>query len=984
MQASDFTAFFQALHGRPPFPWQARLALRLCEQGVWPNALNLPTSSGKTAALDAALFHLIVEAGKPANERQAPRRIYFVVDRRLVVDEAYERSKQVAEHLQKHVGIDDILGKAAARLLDLAGDRAEEPLEVIRLRGGMPLERAFLKNPLQPAIILTTVDQLGSRILFRGYGVSANMRPIHAALTAMDSLILLDEAHLSKPFFDTLAAIERYQSIQWCEKPVKLPRAIVQMTATPNASEQTFGLQEGDYQHPLLNQRLTCTKPAELLEIKATDDAKLLAKTLAETAVKKRSELSNAVEPLVIGIVANRVATARAVFELLRPQENAETILLTGRIRPADRDRLLKENLSRMKSARDSQEKTTKCCNICGHPWQIKSDSDPQANDKPLFVVATQTIEVGADLDFDVLVTEAAALDSLRQRFGRLNRLGQRPHCRAAIVYNKAAKDDPIYGPALPNTWKWLTAHSSKSKSQKNRHIDFGIQALNALLETADLTSLNSRQADAPVLLPAHLDALVQTSPSPALSPDPALLLHGPNTQEEDVQLVWRADLPESFNREAINATLQALPPAAHETLPIPLHALRAFLREESGTDVIDIEGGADQEERGSERSKGKPVYIWKGKEGGEVAFPNAIRPGQVVVLPIRYRGVDEFGWFPESTAAVKDIAEDQCLERRGKYYLRLHPALMADWFDSEQSDSIIEIKKQLQQWPARLEDGEKLPDLCDEVLRLALADETLKPEVREAMQALLDEKRSEIPYPPLDAITGVLLVAKKNVPQTLVDDDDSTSMTREVSLASHCQGVAKTARYFCERIGIAPGLSATIEQAALYHDLGKADPRFQALLQGGIRLHDRLLAKSGMNAADRNARKAAQQKAEYPQGQRHEGYSVALLRQHPQLLVGLEDPELAQYLAGSHHGHGRPLMPAIEDSGTTIDFSFDNLPLRFNGSHNLEKLDSGWVELLWRMVRRYGYWGLAFLESIVRLADHQRSEQESNHEQND
>ncbi|MGR9053683.1 MAG: type I-G CRISPR-associated helicase/endonuclease Cas3g, partial [Gammaproteobacteria bacterium] len=102
--------------------------------------------------------------------------------------------------------------------------------EVVRLRGGIPLERAFLRNPLQPAIVLTTVDQIGSRLLFRGYGVSRNMRPIHAALTALDSLIILDEAHLSRPFLQTLTAIDRYRSESWCERLLTLPYGVVQMT----------------------------------------------------------------------------------------------------------------------------------------------------------------------------------------------------------------------------------------------------------------------------------------------------------------------------------------------------------------------------------------------------------------------------------------------------------------------------------------------------------------------------------------------------------------------------------------------------------------------------------------------------------------------------------------------------------------------------------------------------------------------------------
>ena len=126
MSSNKFVDFYRTLHGYLPFPWQVELAER-ASKGRWPDALNLPTSSGKTAVVDVWLWaHSI---GLPT-----PRRLYYVIDRRVLVDAV----ALYAQGLFQRSGVD---GK------------------VVRLRGGQGLsEDTWMLNPGGVALISTTLD----------------------------------------------------------------------------------------------------------------------------------------------------------------------------------------------------------------------------------------------------------------------------------------------------------------------------------------------------------------------------------------------------------------------------------------------------------------------------------------------------------------------------------------------------------------------------------------------------------------------------------------------------------------------------------------------------------------------------------------------------------------------------------------------------------------------------------------------------------
>lgn len=1057
-----FNEFFRLLHGHDPYPWQERLAERAVK-GDWPGAIDLPTGSGKTACIDIAVFALARQAEADAPERTAPLRIFFCVNRRVIVDEAYQRAKRIAKKICKgEKNGNGVLGDVAAALRRIAGSQSDgdtPPLDVLELRGGIYRDNRWARSITQPTIVCTTIDQLGSRLLFRGYGVSSNAAPIQAALIAYDSLILLDEAHISRPFLQTLEFVRGYLDPKsWAEENLGVrPAIVVPMTATPPAgvnADNTIRLTDADRNNESLKNRLTASKPAELRDVKD------VAKGAVDAALKLAKE-----KPVAIGILVNRVATAKAVYDDLlvarnepnqrkrKVPDDAVIELVIGSMRPIDRD----DQADRLHS--------------------LVGPDRPAVSKKTSFVVATQCLEVGADYDFDVLVTECASLDALRQRFGRLNRAGRKdaeckPIDATAVVLaeKKGIKPDdklnddepldPIYGNALTRTWNWLHEHTTEETidGESIKIVDFGIDAFDGRLREhgangripADLLA-PSASLNAPIMLPAYVDLWCQTAPRPIPDPDVALFLHGPQRGEPDVQVCWRADLVEDehMRRDDWCDVVALLPPTSAECMSVPISRVRRWLANQTihvtdGSDVLGVAASDKSDGKSSEPKAQESLrsgVLWRGvRDSRLIDSPDELRPGDTLVVPTSSGGWNELGHIPASPSeqtpaaadsaqnppsnadseggasaagtgeptgteihesdtlnsekngaiaetdhATIDIAEKGFQLARDRAVLRLHRSLRNRLAEVDAVEALFD----------RAGDRDSLPTVTEWRDMLTAAAESVFDEPADLKQTLMHlacQAKGLIRelYPDR---RGVVLMTRKRLGSTSAwflpaldeGDDEPSRLRREkpVQLAEHTSHVVRAVEVSLKALPL-KNLTDAFNLAARLHDLGKADERFQAMLRRTDRtdawllagVTPTLLAKSDGLPMTRAEREATRRRAGLPDGFRHEMLSAQLVHCFDDLPEVETSRDLVLHLIAAHHGYARPFAPVVYDEELP-SIELDGRPLSHEQRRQLvppHQLDSGVAERFWSLTRRFGWWGLAYLEAVLRLADQQAS----------
>ncbi|MXW23320.1 MAG: CRISPR-associated endonuclease Cas3'' [Chloroflexi bacterium] len=640
----------------------------------------------------------------------------------------------------------------------------------------------------------------------------------------------------------------------------------------------------------------------------AGDTAKLLADAAADL-------LLGASQPASCLVFANTPRMARATFESLRRQaKDTETLLLTGLNREREAEQI-------------------RACILDPATGMAAARSRDSARERDLIVVATQTLEVGADLDADYLVTEACGLRALTQRLGRLNRLGQHPHARAVYVHTPPPKRRgrasrgqeseswPVYGEEPKRVLERLQEACPDGHS---------VVHLPPARVAEVLGAPEDAPGRAPEVLPGILREWTKTTTRPDGEAPVEPYFSGIQGAEYSVSLIWRAHVPEEG---------RLLWPRAsdREAVDVPIAEVWDALEDDEAIHRLAPDG----------------ITV-------ELTRPADLRPGDQVVLAADRGLLDRFGWNPAASERVVDASllqqglplDETAIRRLCGVGVRPQLEIVLgedeeDELDQSERDEAVEAIL------AALRAAEPPPGWRDEEWTA----------FTRALRPAVERPRREV----------ARLRVEASEPQCSGSDfgseNDELSLTPEaVDLDRHGWAVGVMARSIGEHIGLPSTLVEVVERAGALHDIGKADRRFQRWLDPeGQR--DAPMAKSTMAHHRWETTRAA---SGWPRGGRHEDLSARLvhawLGRHPSW-GDSEHRDLLLHLVVSHHGNGRPLVAPVDD-GTAAKVSavVDGMPVE--APADLARVDWGQPRRFRKLNERYGPWGLALLEAIVRLAD--------------
>jgi CRISPR-associated endonuclease/helicase Cas3 len=431
-QAADWLRCALGLEAsEAPFPWQFELLQRF-HRGEIVSTLDIPTGLGKTAVMAVWLVARALGAS-------LPRRLVYVVDRRAVVDQATEVAESLRAWVAKERAVADALG---------VGDRA---LPISTLRGQHVDNRAWLEDPSSPAIVVGTIDMVGSRLLFSGYGVSSKMRPYHAGLLGADTLVVLDEAHLVPAFEDLLRQVERGAD-SFGPKDRSLRKRLpvfklLSLSATGRQTDSTpLTLTDADRRNPIVSKRLTAKKTLAIVELAtvaegtdANEDGES-GSAEAEDDAKKKSKgpkLAGALAKQAWELTQQGAANVRClVFCNARKDATAVAAELRNLAKSAG---ATEPSIELFVGGRRVRERIHARAALARLGFLAGTDVKLE---RSAFLVATSAGEVGVDLDADHMVCDLVAWERMVQRLGRANRRGNGDAKVIVVVESEPAPSD--------------------------------------------------------------------------------------------------------------------------------------------------------------------------------------------------------------------------------------------------------------------------------------------------------------------------------------------------------------------------------------------------------------------------------------------------------------------------------------------------------------------------------------------------------------
>ena len=910
-----FDDAFEAMTGHECFPWQRRLFDEWLSIGKIPSALDVPTGLGKTTVM---AIWLLARAGGAA----LPRRLVYVVDRRVVVDQATEFAGKLRERLEKQESLVPV-----RRALGLD----DRPLPISTLRGRHVDNREWMVDPAAPAIVVGTVDMVGSRLLFGGYGLSRRMRPYAAGLLGCDTLLMLDEAHLSRPFERLLKSIEAGQGPQYAHgteantfvgsavrHKVPPPFRVLPLSATLglDTARDPFGLNGDDRANGVVRTRLEARKR---LMIEDLSSASNLDEVLAQRAWElMQAETTSDRKPPAVAIycdhrrVAEKVAAdlrGRAGKECLQPH----VILFVGGRRVHER----------VKAAEELQE------------YGLVGDAEGPRG-QPVFFVATSAGEVGVDLDADHMVCDLVSWERMVQRLGRVNRRG----CGVArvLVLDQGSPETKTVG-ADP-----VTRHEAvRALLEALPQDEAGARQAGpgALLNLADDPVLVTRIADATTRVPLYppltrplVDAWAMTSlEGRAERPEIGPWLHGwIEDDEPQTTVVWRRYLPLRFQAngddlDAVSARdpgafFAAAPPQTPELLETATSRVAEWLRKRA---------------RQHFTRRWQMISLPKTSEESdeEVVGGHSLMAPPSRNYPVAF--LLDHANQPLQSLSVTDIGERNT---KDLHAILVGKRLVVDARFGGLTEGMLDDNAD-GKVPTIEDNWGKPEDVSDPhawTLRVEACSDS--EHAADGWQSVLVAPYSQNSEG--DAVSWLIVSKRRDAGES----EEARAVARKAQrLDEHRRWAGEEAERIGQALHLEANDKAMLISAAHHHDNGKAAPRWQRAF--GAKREGGPYAKTT---------KAPNQHV--LNGFRHEFKSVLDAEKNGLDAVDRSDSrfDLALHLIAAHHGNARP---AISVEG------YDELP-----PSEAEARALMIATRFARLQREWGPWGLAWWEALLRAAD--------------